>query len=495
MRVVLWDTRTLDVSKDFAAGFGVGQFEGRGLRERIIRYFFTRDRRPVALLFPYLASALRQLGHEVRYVEDRVEVDADLFIFSPSLITLQVERRAISQVLQRNPAAHVLVVGSVASLLPEAFAGLRVVLVKGEAEQLLWKLDEVLEKPEAVVQLGLMEDLDRLPLPDWSLFRPRSFRIHYDFWKFPTALIQHSRGCAFKCDYCPYVAQGHGVRYRSPEAVVEEIVHDIENWGFRSFKFRDPLFGADRTRVFRLVQLLERLGRKIQFSIETRVELMRPEVLRALKRVGLTSITVGIESPDEETLRSHGRHAANAEANREFFARCREMGIRTVAGFIIGFPHDTRESIHGVLNYALSLGPTYANFNILTPYLGTEFYDRLRARIANFDFQSYTVYTPVMKYEHLTAEQLQALHAKCFRRYHFRWEYLRDNAHLLWPKLQCLGIGRPKTLAAGVGPAHAGSPHLRNGLEVLRRSQSLRKDESHRQPGSPEDGFRRQACE
>ena len=66
-----------------------------------------------------------------------------------------------------------LVVGTTASVMPEAFEGLGVTVVKGEAEQLLWRLDEVLARPGAVVQLGVLEDLDRLPLPDWSPFRPR----------------------------------------------------------------------------------------------------------------------------------------------------------------------------------------------------------------------------------------------------------------------------------------------------------------------------------
>ena len=48
----------------------------------------------------------------------------------------------------------------------EAFAGLDVTVVKGEAEQLLWKLDDVLARPGATVQLGVIEDLDSLPLPD-----------------------------------------------------------------------------------------------------------------------------------------------------------------------------------------------------------------------------------------------------------------------------------------------------------------------------------------
>ena len=100
MRVVLWDTRQLDVCKDFAGGFGVGQFSARGgFRERIIRYFFTRDRRPVALIFAHLAAAFRQLGHQVRYLEDRIVKDADLYVFSPALVTLHLERRAMAQVL------------------------------------------------------------------------------------------------------------------------------------------------------------------------------------------------------------------------------------------------------------------------------------------------------------------------------------------------------------------------------------------------------------
>ena len=100
--------------------------------------------------------------------------------------------------------------------MPEAFADVDVTVVKGEAEQLLWKLGDVLEHPGATVQLGVIEDLDSLPFPDWSPFRPRQFRIGYDFWKFPTALVQQSRGCSFKCNYCPYIILENSNRLRNP---------------------------------------------------------------------------------------------------------------------------------------------------------------------------------------------------------------------------------------------------------------------------------------
>lgn len=482
MHVVLWDTRKLDVSKDFAGGFGVGQYHGLGgIRGRIIRRFYKRDRRPTALLFAYLAAIFQKLGHTVEYAEDRVVAGADLYVFNPSLITLSLERQVMAEVLNQTPWARVLVVGLAASVMPEAFEGLDVTVVKGEAEQLLWKLDEVMARPGATVQLGTIEDLNKLPFPDWTPFRPRNFRIGYDFTRFPTALIQQSRGCTLKCNYCPYIILENSTRFRDPEAIVEEIQRDIRNWGFRSFKFRDPLFGLSRKRVFQLAELIGKLPRKIQFSIESRIDLMKPEVLRLLRRVGLTSITVGIETPNEDTLKRYRRAPINDDRQREFVALCRSLGIRTVAGFMIGFPEDTEQSIRHVLKYAKLVGPTAANFNIVTPYPGTEFFAQVKEQIADFDFSHYSVYTPVMKYKHLTAERVQELHAKCFTSYYFRWPYLFQNGPLLWPALRWLGLGRSKTAAADSDAAHASPPPPKTST-TGDRHRHLRQDGPHARP-------------
>ena len=117
MHVVLWDTRKLDVSKDFAGGFGVGQYPGHGgWRGWIIRRFFTRDRRPVTLLFAYLAAIFRCLGHTVQYAQDQLPHGAELYVFCPSLITLPLERQAIIDALEqtnrnRRKAAELLGIG------------------------------------------------------------------------------------------------------------------------------------------------------------------------------------------------------------------------------------------------------------------------------------------------------------------------------------------------------------------------------------------------
>ncbi|MCA9185634.1 MAG: radical SAM protein, partial [Planctomycetales bacterium] len=315
---------------------------------------------------------------------------------------------------------------------------LGVTVVRGEPESLMENWDEVLGSPEPVVNVGSVADLDALPFPDWSIFPYKRFRIKYDFWKFPTALIQQSRGCTFSCNYCPYIIVENKTRFRSPESVVEEMQYGMKQFGFQSFKFRDPLFGLDRKRVVRLAELIGQLPRKIQFSIESRIDLMRRETLQALRDVGLTSITVGIETPSEETLRRYKRAPINDDRQRQFVELCRSLGIRTVAGFMVGFPDDTRENILDVLHYARRVNPTFANFNIVTPYPGTEFYHEVRDQIADTDWTKYSVYNPVMQYTHLTSNEVAELHAKCVTKYYFRSRYLQANASLLWPRLAAL---------------------------------------------------------
>lgn len=442
LNVVLWDTRSNDAQKDFAGGMGVGMHPGTGgLRGKIIRQMYLRDYRPTPLNFAYLVAIIKRLGHNPIYVLDQDRPPtADVYIFNPALVTLSAELEAIRSVRKQNANAKILLVGQVAFALADSLMGSldgeNVTLVKGEAEQLLARWDDVLQAGEAIIDVGSVQNLDTLPIPDWSQFKYRKFRINYDFWRFPTAYIQQSRGCTFKCNYCPYIMIESKTRFRDSDAVVDEMRYGIERYGFESFKFRDPLFGLNRKKALALAEGIRGLPKKIQFSVETRVDLMREETLRELKDAGLTSITIGIETPDEATLKKYSRVAINDDRQRDFITLCRKLQIRTVAGFMIGFPGDTQQSIFDVLNYARAVNPTYANFNIVTPYPGTGFYEEVKDQIADHDYSKYSVYQPVMKYENLTAEQVAELHGKCFEKYYFRARYVKANGLLLWPQLR-----------------------------------------------------------
>ena len=352
-------------------------------------------------------------------------------------------------------------------------------VVQGEAEQLLWRLDEVLEHPGGQGAVGR----DRRPRSPAAArlvaAGPARFRIGYDFWRFPTGLIQASRGCRFKCNYCPYLVLDNATRFRDPEAVVDEI------------RARHPPLGLSIVQVPRSAlrsqpradlahHRADRRGcpRKIQFSIESRIELLPPETLRMMKRAGLTSVTVGIETPSDPTLQNYRRQTIDKDRQHAFIATCRELGIRTVAGFMIGFPEDTEQSIRRVRDYAIALGPTFANFNVVTPYPGTAFFEQMRDRLEEIDYSRFNVYTPMLKYDHLTPERIEWLLAKCFRRYYFRWQYLRENAPLLWPVLRRFGLGAKHQSGPPTRTPPNAAPQPHSGLHIL-QNKGLRTDGPH----------------
>src|SRR5262249_17416298 len=155
--------------KDFAGGFGVGQFRGSGLREKFIEHFYRRDFRAPPLAYGYLAAGFAKLGHTVEYCIDETP-QADLYIFNPALMTLPHELEVMRRLKAQAPPTLVVVCGQVASTIPEAFAGVGCRIAAGEPEQLIARLDEVLAAESGPIELGTVASLDSLPFPDWSIF-------------------------------------------------------------------------------------------------------------------------------------------------------------------------------------------------------------------------------------------------------------------------------------------------------------------------------------
>ena len=404
MRVVLWDTRKLDVSKDFAGGYGVGQFPGGGgIGGRIIRHFYKRDYRPDGPGLRLSGGHLPQAGTQVEYCLERRARGRRPLRLQSLADHAALERQAMAEALAANPGCHVLVIGAVAHSMPEAFDGLDVTIVKGEAEQLLWKLDDVLTPPTRTVDVGKVDDLDQLPFPDWSPFAPQEVphrlrllavshrpdpaepRLHAEVQLLPL----HHPG-----ELDPAALARDGGR-RDPG---------------RHRRLRLPLVQVPRSAVRPRPQAGLPPGRADRQAAARRSSSRSraastccgPTCCRPCGASGLTSITVGIETPADETLKRYHRAPIRDDRQREFIALCRALGIRTVAGFMIGFPEDTEESILSVLRYAKAVNPTFANFNVVTPYPGTEFFEEIKSQIATFDTSKYTVYTPVLKYKHLT---------------------------------------------------------------------------------------------
>ena len=205
-----------------------------------------------------------------------------------------------------------------------------------------------------------------IPVPLHDLFA--SPRYRYPFVRrHPFAVVLTNFGCPFRCSFC--VMPGLGFKSRAVDNVLEELDW-LKARGCRDIYFNDQTFGADRKRTAALLEAMARRGYGFGFVCFTRVDLMDREFLGLLKAAGCHTVMFGAESGDDGLLESY---AKNITANEVMRARaaCRELGLRTVATFILGLPGETEESALATIAFAKALDPDFASFNLAVPRMGT----------------------------------------------------------------------------------------------------------------------------
>jgi anaerobic magnesium-protoporphyrin IX monomethyl ester cyclase len=188
--------------------------------------------------------------------------------------------------------------------------------------------------------VGRLVDLDSLPLPAWDLFPMRS----YD--RLP---IVSSRGCNRGCRYCPVpVTQGTIFRALAAERVVEEMRLINSCYRVQRFQFLDPLWTADHEHAEALCNALIQSGlsRRIQWSCETRADLLDLFLLDRMAKAGCRELHLGLESVAPDALVALGRLASPQDAP-EYLRRfqqvvraCRTLNIASHVHVIEGVPGD-----------------------------------------------------------------------------------------------------------------------------------------------------------
>ena len=107
----------------------------------------------------------------------------------------------------------------------------------------------------------------------------------------PGAEVEASRGCPYACSFCAKIDFSDRYRRRHLPLLLDEIDRLIAQ-GVRYVYFVDEIFLPWR-------QLLEALReRPIQFGVQTRIDLWKPEMLELLGAAGCVSVEAGVESSD-----------------------------------------------------------------------------------------------------------------------------------------------------------------------------------------------------
>lgn len=253
-----------------------------------------------------------------------------------------------------------------------------------------------------------IEDLDSLPWPAWDLMPYKRY--------YPQFTVLSSRGCPFGCIYCPYaVAQGKKYRTRSPQAVIAEVKWLKKVFGANLIQFRDPLFGFFPERIKQMCKLLIESKARVKWICETRPEVLNDELIKWMKESNCWQVKLGVESANEQILRSLNRLKPSQIAEdykdrvRNITRILRKRGIFIHLFFIIGFPDESWETIDETKKFISQLNPNLVQFSIATPYPGTPFYEieKRGSYITENNLEKYGGHQAVVKTKYLSAGELE----------------------------------------------------------------------------------------
>lgn len=416
--------------KDVAGGFGTVFTVGDSPFARLLEIAKRRIAAIPNVTLAYLASILPAAGAEVRVLDVRRMEQlepADLYLIASSIVDCNFERD-IGAEARRRYGCRVGYFGPFAATVPDFFAGVADFLVRGEIENLAPALARG-DVPRGVTQAGFVADLDALPYPDWDQFDVRRFRYQIVTGRGITLPVLASRGCPYSCSYCPYLVNSK-FRARSADNVVGEIEHLVGRYGIRGVSFRDPNFTFDMDRAADLAEKMLARGLDVRWSMEARTDRLTTALLDLLYRAGLRCVEVGVESSSARTLRANLRKPVARSHQEKIIAHCHRLGIRVIANYTLGLPNDTREGIRDTIRYAKKLNTFAIQFTVTTPYPGTRFYENVKDRIFDPEWEHFNGWTCVYRHPHVDADELHRLREFAYVSYHLRpryvWRFLQS---------------------------------------------------------------------
>src|SRR5512145_1713477 len=351
----------------------------------------------------YVAAALTQAGHEVRFLNgaflSHQEILDEVAAFRPHFAGIYSTtfgwpgaERTARDVKERVHGVYVCAGGPYPVAPQERCLGEGSAFdaaVTGERERTLVEMLERLSVGRsldgvrgAVFRAGgavrvnpprpLVEDLDELPFPDRRLLGDANLYLPppATYRRAPVAVMLTSRGCNRRCIFCFQLDRERrsGVRYRSVENVIEEIELCLSQ-GYREIKFIDDTFAENRDRALRLAREIKRRRLDFTWFASACVNQVDPELLRAFKEAGCWAILFGVESGVQKNLNTLRKGTTLAQV-RDAVRWAKEAGIEVQTTFMFGIPGETYEEALRTIDFACELAPSMASFHAITPFPG-----------------------------------------------------------------------------------------------------------------------------
>lgn len=222
-------------------------------------------------------------------------------------------------------------------------------------------------------------DLNKLPIPDYSLFELQRFFRPMAGKVYLTVPIETNRGCPYSCTFCnsPSLSQlyrdnklGVFFRKKSIKKIQEEIKFLIKKWNAEYVYFSSDTFLTLTDQEFEeFIDFYKDI--KLPFWMQSRVEVITDYKMRKLKSVGCHRMSIGLEHGNDEFRKKVLKKRFDNDKMIEASKVIADAGIPLTVNNIIGFPDETRKLIFDTIELNRQLSFDTINAVAFAPFHGT----------------------------------------------------------------------------------------------------------------------------
>jgi len=366
------------------------------------------------LTLPYL-KALTPPGHEVSMVDELfydVDLDGDYDLVGITAMGPQVKRAYDLADQFRARGVRVVLGGTWVTLTVDESLKHADAVVAGEAEetwpQLLADFCEGLNRRVYRAEgWHSLRDLPRVDYTSLPLLKYEAFKKSWLYRMYFHWPVVFSRGCPHPCEYCA-VQTYYRRSYRTRP--VDEVIEDlraIKALGASRILFLDDNPIAHPQEAKELFRAMIPL--RLKWASQSTINIARdPELLDLAARSGCVSLSIGLESINEQSLDSINKGFNLPNRFTRDLEAIRGKGIQVIALLMVGLDGDTLDTFPRSLQFLLDNKVSFLKLFTPCPYPGTKYYDDMAkaGRIVVQDWGRYDYGSPLIKPAQMTAEQM-----------------------------------------------------------------------------------------
>lgn len=247
----------------------------------------------------------------------------------------------------------------------------------GESEEQIIKFwDHYLQDSLKHIYSSIQEiDINKIPMPDWEIDG-----LNVDLYNssidgdraFP---IITSRGCNYSCAFCENKPKGRR-RERKIDLIKDEIKFLLNSKNARAFVFYDCCLVISKNRAMQLKKMFKEISNEFNVKPKWRAfmrsDIVNFETMNILKEVGCYEIGFGIESGSNKILKNIKKNPCNRQSNTDAIRVCGQVGIKSKAFLVVGFPGETKKTIDETIDWVLKSEPDKIDISLYMPYKGSD---------------------------------------------------------------------------------------------------------------------------